>query len=93
MQANLTAFAPRQNAIDPKRFLAGVMVGLLAANIGTLYTIYTRWGIAKGMSSPDLTALRFGIAGVLTAPILISAARKNWGVSSPNGECGSPFHF
>lgn len=62
---------------QPFRLLVGVAVGLLAASIGALYTVFARWGIAHGLQSPDLTVLRFGVAGVLTLPVLWSAWRRN----------------
>lgn len=62
---------------DSKRLAHGVAVGLLAAGIGALYTVYARWGIARGLESPDLTALRFGVAGLVTLPILVMAWRKD----------------
>lgn len=64
-------------APGPPRLLAGVAVGLLAASIGALYTVFARWGIAHGLQSPDLTALRFGVAGVLTLPVLLATWRQD----------------
>lgn len=64
--AATTAPAPRHLAL-------GLAVGLLAASIGALYTVFARWGIAQGMSSPDLTVLRFGTAGLVTLPVLVWA--------------------
>lgn len=61
----------------PNTLLAGVAVGLLAASIGALYTVFARWGIAHGLQSPDLTVLRFGVAGVLTLPVLVLAWRRD----------------
>jgi len=55
----------------------GIAVGLLAASIGALYTVYARWGIARGLESPDLTALRFGVAGLVTFPVLALAWRRD----------------
>lgn len=57
----------------PHGLMAGAAVGLVAASIGALYTVFARWGMAHGLQSPDLTALRFGVAGVLTLPVLWSA--------------------
>lgn len=53
--------------------MSGIVVGPLAASISALYTVYARWGIMRGLSSPDLTALRFGVAGVAMLPVLIRA--------------------
>jgi drug/metabolite transporter (DMT)-like permease len=65
------------SASDQPRLLAGVAVGLLAASIGALYTVFARWGIAHGLQSTDLTVLRFGVAGVLTLPVLWLAWRHD----------------
>lgn len=54
-----------------RRLLQGIAVGLAAASIGALYTVFARWGIAQGMQSTDMTFLRFAIAGVLTLPVLV----------------------
>jgi drug/metabolite transporter (DMT)-like permease len=59
------------------RLAAGIAVGLVAASIGALYTVYARWGIARGMVSADLTALRFGTAGLATLPVLAWALRAD----------------
>lgn len=58
---------------DTRRLSLGIAVGLLAASIGALYTVFARWGIAQGLHSPDLTVLRFGVAGVATLPVLCLA--------------------
>ncbi len=55
----------------------GIGVGLLAASIGALYTVFARWGIAHGLHAPDLTVLRFGVAGLVTLPVLLWAWRRN----------------
>ncbi|CAN7771600.1 DMT family transporter [Variovorax sp. LjRoot175] len=62
---------------DFRRLVQGIAVGLLAASIGALYTVYARWGIAQGLQSHDLTALRFGVAGLVTLPILVLVWRRN----------------
>jgi drug/metabolite transporter (DMT)-like permease len=62
---------------ENSKLLAGVAVGLLAAGIGALYTVFARWGIAQGLQSTDLTVLRFGVAGVLTLPVLWLAWRRD----------------
>jgi drug/metabolite transporter (DMT)-like permease len=58
-----------------RRLLQGIAVGLAAASIGALYTVFARWGIAHGMDAADMTFLRFAVAGVLTLPVL---ARLVW---------------
>lgn len=63
-------------AQNPKLAL-GISVGLLAASIGALYTVFARWGIAHGLHSPDLTVLRFGVAGLLTLPVLALAWQRD----------------
>ena len=52
-------------------------MGLVAASIGALYTVFARWGIAHGLSSPDLTVLRFGVAGVFMLPVFALAWRRD----------------
>lgn len=61
------------DAIPRQRLALGLVVGLVAASIGALYTVFARWGIARSMASPDLTALRFGTAGLVTLPVLALA--------------------
>jgi len=77
MNAANPALAMTTATGDPTRLLAGVAAGLLAASIGALYTVIARWGIAHGLQSPDLTVLRFGVAGVLTLPVLWWAWRRD----------------
>jgi drug/metabolite transporter (DMT)-like permease len=67
----------RAPSADTQRLLTGLAVGLLAASIGALYTVFARWGIGHGLQSPDLTALRFGVAGGVTLPVLVLAWRRD----------------
>ena len=62
---------------DSVRLAKGIAVGLVAASIGALYTVFARWGIAHGLRAPDLTVLRFGVAGILMLPVLALAWRKD----------------
>ncbi len=48
----------------------GLLMGLVAASIGALNTVFARWGIAHGMDAADMTLLRFGAAGLVTLPVL-----------------------
>ncbi|OYU45435.1 MAG: hypothetical protein CFE44_07535 [Burkholderiales bacterium PBB4] len=54
-------------------WLRGLLTGLLAASIGALYTVFARWGIERGMDAADMTLLRFGVAGLVTLPVLLLA--------------------
>jgi drug/metabolite transporter (DMT)-like permease len=36
-----------------------------------------RWGISRGMDSADMTFLRFGVAGMVTLPVLALALRRD----------------
>jgi drug/metabolite transporter (DMT)-like permease len=62
---------------ERKQFAKGIAVGLIAASIGALYTVFARWGMAHGLSSPDLTVLRFGVAGILMLPVFALACRRD----------------
>ena len=64
------AAPPASPAPAPSTLTRGLLVGLLAASIGALYTVFARWGIAHGMDSSDMTFLRFGVAGLVTLPVL-----------------------
>lgn len=61
---------------DPN-FLPGVAVGLIAASIGALYTVFARWGVAHGLAAQDMTVLRFGVAGLAMLPVLWLALRRD----------------
>ncbi len=65
------SMAPRKPFESP--LVRGLLVGLIAASIGALYTVFARWGISRGMDSSDMTFLRFGVAGVVTLPVLALA--------------------
>jgi drug/metabolite transporter (DMT)-like permease len=67
----------RAPAAESRAVAIGLAVGLLAASIGALYTVFARWGIGHGLQSPDLTALRFGVAGVVTLPVLALAWQRD----------------
>lgn len=69
--------SPHIKHLDRRQFAKGIAVGLVAANIGALYTVFARWGIERGLSSPDLTVLRFGVAGVLMLPVFALAWRRD----------------
>jgi drug/metabolite transporter (DMT)-like permease len=68
--------APAAAPAEATRLAAGIAVGLTAASIGALYTVYARWGIAHGLHASDLTALRFGVAGLLMLPLLLHTLHR-----------------
>jgi drug/metabolite transporter (DMT)-like permease len=73
MQNAVLTHLPPSTFEQSKNLMIGIAVGILAASIGALYTVFARWGINHGLSSPDLTALRFGVAGIATLPVLMHA--------------------
>lgn len=68
---------PQTSQTDRIQLSKGIAVGLVAASIGALYTVFARWGMARGLTSPDLTVLRFGVAGVLMLPVLVMACWRD----------------
>jgi drug/metabolite transporter (DMT)-like permease len=76
MQISLLMPLPPAPNAGVKGLALGIFIGLLAAGIGALYTVCARWGISHGLSSPDLTPLRFGVAGIATLPVLLHALVK-----------------
>ena len=73
----ITLPLPSSAHSERRQLARGIAVGLVAASIGALYTVFARWGMARGLSSPDLTVLRFGVAGILMLPVLLLACRKD----------------
>jgi drug/metabolite transporter (DMT)-like permease len=61
---------------DTSNLLRGIAVGLLAASIGALYVVLARWGLQHGASPMDLTALRFGVSGLILLPVLVLQWRR-----------------
>ena len=71
------AIPPNLDAIPRGQLVAGIAVGLVAASIGALYTVYARYGIAHGLSSSDITFIRFSVAGIVTLPLLLYYLRTD----------------
>jgi drug/metabolite transporter (DMT)-like permease len=59
------------NAQSKPRIFLGLTMGLLAAAIGALYSVYATYGLARGLKSADMTLLRASVAGILTLPVLV----------------------
>ncbi len=68
--------APRLSD-EQRRLASGIAIGLAAASIGALYVVFARWGIQHGAASTDLTALRFGVAGLVLLPYLAARLRAD----------------
>ncbi len=60
-----------------RRVATGIAVGLVAASIGALYSVFARWGLGHGLHSSDMTFLRFAVAGIVTLPILVWTLWRN----------------
>lgn len=63
--------APAALPHEAMQLARGIAVGLAAASIGALYVVFARWGIGHGAAAHDLTALRFGVAGLILLPFLV----------------------
>lgn len=68
---------PPASLVTDVNLTRGLLTGLVAASIGALYTVFARWGIARGMDAADMTLLRFGVAGLVTLPVLGLALRRD----------------
>lgn len=75
--ANAETISPAPFAHETKTLLRGISVGVLAASIGAVYVVFARWGIQHGAAVPDLTALRFGVSGLILLPYLAWRMRRN----------------
>ncbi len=61
---------------DPRDLLRGAMWGTTAAIIAAGWWVATRFSVSHSLDHYDLAALRFGIAGLLLAPVLL----RHWRV-------------
>lgn len=68
---------PPASLVTDVNLMRGLLTGLVAASIGALYTVFARWGIARGMDAADMTLLRFGVAGLVTLPVLGLALKRD----------------
>ena len=69
-ESRVAAVATTDAKSKPRMFL-GLTMGLLAAAIGALYSVYATYGLARGLKPADMTFLRTGVAGLLTLPVLV----------------------
>lgn len=70
MSSMTASINPPLRVAPDSNVMRGLLMGLVAASIGALYTVFARWGIGRGMDAADMTLLRFGVAGVVTLPVL-----------------------
>jgi drug/metabolite transporter (DMT)-like permease len=77
MNSIATIIGIAQHTPSDPQLTRGLFVGLVAASIGALYTVFARWGIARGMDSSDMTFLRFGVAGLVMLPVLGLELRRD----------------
>jgi len=72
MQSTMPIHTQETTTAEAKNVALGISVGLLAASIGALHRLRPL-GDNAGSYFADLTALRFGVAGVATLPLLLQA--------------------
>ncbi|MEP7155770.1 MAG: DMT family transporter [Betaproteobacteria bacterium] len=66
-------------ALTRAQYVRGAGWGLFAISIWVGWILLTRYGVTTTLSAFDITALRFGCAGLLLAPVVY---RNGWGVRS-----------
>ncbi|MEO6747679.1 MAG: DMT family transporter [Caldimonas sp.] len=71
------ALGIRATVLVDSPLAAGIGVGLVAASIGALYSVFARWGLGHGLHSADMTFLRFAVAGILMLPVLAWLLRRD----------------
>jgi drug/metabolite transporter (DMT)-like permease len=55
----------------PPAYLKGAAYGFVAASIWASWSVVTRFAVTTGLDASDIVALRFAVAGVLLAPLVI----------------------
>jgi drug/metabolite transporter (DMT)-like permease len=55
----------------PPAYLKGAAFGFAAASIWASWSVVTRLAVTTGLDASDITALRFGVAGLLLSPVLV----------------------
>lgn len=57
--------------VSPGRYLVGALWGIFAVSIWAGWMVFTRLGVKTELSPYDITALRFGVAGLILSPVLV----------------------
>jgi len=52
-----------------RRYAIGIVCGISMSAFGAIYTASARYGVLHGLTPYDLTAMRFGVAALLLAPV------------------------
>ncbi len=60
------------------RTLAGCALALLAVAIWSGWLVITRVAVTSTLSAEDLSALRFGSAGLILLPVRVAARASRW---------------
>src|SRR5262249_9722121 len=74
----MIAVPPRGSTMDPlmqppgPSYLSGAAAGFAAVSIWASWSVLTRLAVTTDLDAWDIAALRFGVAGVLLSPVVIS---------------------
>jgi hypothetical protein len=77
-------------------YLAGAAFGLTAVTIWAGWSVLTRLAVTTNLDAWDITALRFGVAGILLSPVLarrgLALDRLGWlGLATIIAGVGAPY--
>lgn len=64
-----------RHRMGTRTYLTGIACGVAMAVLGGIYTVYARYGVLHGFTPFDLTAIRYGVAALVLAPVF---ARVGW---------------
>jgi drug/metabolite transporter (DMT)-like permease len=71
MDERLRSRQPAGPAAGHSAYLKGAVCGFAAVSIWASWSVITRLAVTTSLDAWDIVALRFGVAGVLMAPILV----------------------
>ncbi|HTV43839.1 MAG TPA: DMT family transporter [Stellaceae bacterium] len=60
-----------ETGLRQTHYLNGAVFGLAAATIWASWSVLTRLAVTTGLDASDIAALRFGVAGLLLAPVVL----------------------
>lgn len=69
-----------------RRLIVGLATGLVTATLWGSWAVVSRVGLTDGLDFHDVTALRFGVAGLVLLPVLLSRGISRKGIA------GVPWH-